>query len=156
MGVLVFFLLADRTNIFVWLLNVPKQVFPHEQRHLQYHRPCRKLLREDDPIHLCDAEEGFRFSIERRTIDLLLLTVQDHFKSFDCFFEWDEFAWGTGEDFSDLQRRKACLGRENKAARTWKGWERNRWILRARATVNLSSSDNSSIPKIAMISCKDL
>merc|ERR1711994_272671 len=35
---------------------------------------------------------------------------------------------------------------------TWKGCERKRWILRARATVSLSSSDNSSIPKIAIIS----
>merc|ERR1719433_1296133 len=35
---------------------------------------------------------------------------------------------------------------------TWKGCERKRWILRACATVSLSSSDNSSIPKIAIIS----
>ena len=39
---------------------------------------------------------------------------------------------------------------------TWKGWDRNRCILRARDTVSLSSSDNSSIPRIAMMSCRDL
>ena len=39
---------------------------------------------------------------------------------------------------------------------TWKGWLRNFWILRARDTVSLSSSDSSSIPRIAMISCRDL
>eukprot|EP00001_Collodictyon_triciliatum_P179381 31989_6 len=39
---------------------------------------------------------------------------------------------------------------------TWKGWDMNFWILRARATVILSSSDNSSIPRMAIISCKFL
>ena len=29
---------------------------------------------------------------------------------------------------------------------TWKGWDMNLWALRARATVSLSSSDNSSMP----------
>ena len=43
-----------------------------------------------------------------------------------------------------------------KTSATWKGCERNFCILRARDTVNLSSSDNSSIPRMAMISCKDL
>ena len=35
---------------------------------------------------------------------------------------------------------------------TWKGWLRKRWILRARYTVSLSSGDNSSMPRIAMMS----
>ena len=35
---------------------------------------------------------------------------------------------------------------------TWNGCPRNLYILLARATVNLSSSDNSSIPSIAIIS----
>ena len=39
-----------------------------------------------------------------------------------------------------------------KTSATWKGWERNFMIFLALATVNLSSSDNSSIPRIAMIS----
>ena len=39
---------------------------------------------------------------------------------------------------------------------TWKGWDRKREILRARDTVSLSSSDKSSIPRIAMMSCRDL
>jgi hypothetical protein len=48
------------------------------------------------------------------------------------------------------------LNNNNNNERTWKGCDKNLCILRARATVNLSSSDNSSIPKIAIISCKDL
>ena len=43
-----------------------------------------------------------------------------------------------------------------KTSATWNGCERNLWIFLALATVNLSSSDNSSIPRIAMISCRDL
>lgn len=43
-----------------------------------------------------------------------------------------------------------------KTSATWKGCERNLWIFLARATVSLSSSDNSSIPRIAMISWRDL
>src|SRR5690606_16018802 len=39
---------------------------------------------------------------------------------------------------------------------TWKGWDRKRCTRRARATTNLSSSDSSSIPRIAMISCSSL
>lgn len=43
-----------------------------------------------------------------------------------------------------------------KTSATWKGWDKNLWIFLARATVNLSSSDSSSIPKMAMISWSDL
>jgi hypothetical protein len=39
-----------------------------------------------------------------------------------------------------------------KISATWKGCERKRWTLRARATVILSSSDSSSIPRMAMMS----
>ncbi len=39
---------------------------------------------------------------------------------------------------------------------TKKGWERKRWIFRARATVSLSSSDSSSMPRIAMMSWRSL
>ena len=39
---------------------------------------------------------------------------------------------------------------------TWNGCERNRSSLRARFTSTLSSSLSSSIPKIAMMSCKSL
>src|SRR3982074_1132135 len=39
---------------------------------------------------------------------------------------------------------------------TWKGWLRKRCTLRARATVSLSSSDSSSIPRMAMMSCSSL
>ena len=34
-----------------------------------------------------------------------------------------------------------------KTSATWKGWLKNRWILRARATINLSSSLSLSIPQ---------
>ena len=43
-----------------------------------------------------------------------------------------------------------------KTSATWKGCDKNFCILRARDTVSLSSSDNSSIPKMAIISCRDL
>ena len=41
-------------------------------------------------------------------------------------------------------------------AATSKGCERKRSILRARATVSLSSSESSSMPRIAMMSCSAL
>lgn len=43
-----------------------------------------------------------------------------------------------------------------KTSATWKGCDKKRWILRARATVSLSSSDSSSMPRMAMMSCRDL
>jgi len=39
---------------------------------------------------------------------------------------------------------------------TKKGCERKRWILRARLTTSLSSSLNSSMPRMAMMSWSDL
>ena len=39
---------------------------------------------------------------------------------------------------------------------TWNGCDRKRWILRARLTVSLSSSESSSMPRMAMMSCSDL
>src|SRR6266566_3386113 len=39
---------------------------------------------------------------------------------------------------------------------TVKGCEKKRCNLRARATVSLSSSDSSSIPRMAMMSCRSL
>ena len=47
-------------------------------------------------------------------------------------------------------------GEPVKTSATWNGCDRKRWILRARATVSLSSSDSSSMPKIAMMSCNSL
>merc|ERR1719242_2225584 len=43
-----------------------------------------------------------------------------------------------------------------KTSATWKGWDRNLSTFLALATLILSSSDNSSIPRIAMISWRDL
>src|SRR6202022_4089573 len=39
---------------------------------------------------------------------------------------------------------------------TANGCDMKRWILRARPTTSLSSSDNSSMPRIAMMSCSSL
>ena len=39
---------------------------------------------------------------------------------------------------------------------TWNGCEKNRCALRARETVSLSSSESSSMPRMAMMSCSDL
>src|SRR3546814_8289700 len=38
-----------------------------------------------------------------------------------------------------------------KTSATWNGCDRKRWILRARATVSLSSSLSSSMPRMAMM-----
>ena len=43
-----------------------------------------------------------------------------------------------------------------KTSATWKGCDRKRWILRARVTISLSSSESSSMPRMAMMSCSDL
>ena len=39
---------------------------------------------------------------------------------------------------------------------TKNGCDRNLWILRARDTASLSSSESSSMPRIAMMSCRSL
>ena len=39
------------------------------------------------------------------------------------------------------------------APATKNGWDRNFWILRARATVSLSLSSSSSMPRMAIMSC---
>ena len=56
--------------------------------------------------------------------------------------------------------REGCTtrapGEPVKISATWNGWERKRWILRARATVILSSSLSSSMPRMAMMSCRFL
>src|ERR1035438_7927756 len=43
-----------------------------------------------------------------------------------------------------------------KTSATWNGCDRKRCTLRARATVVLSSSESSSMPRIAMMSCRSL
>ena len=47
-------------------------------------------------------------------------------------------------------------GRPVKTSATNIGWDRNRCILRARSTVTRSSSDSSSRPRMAMMSCSSL
>jgi hypothetical protein len=43
-----------------------------------------------------------------------------------------------------------------KISATWKGCDMKRWILRARSTVSLSSSESSSMPRMAIMSWSDL
>lgn len=67
-----------------------------------------------------------------------------------------------GADNVEGMRRASALGRVAdacapvKISATWKGCERKRSILRARATVILSSSESSSMPRMAMMSCSAL
>jgi F0F1-type ATP synthase beta subunit len=54
----------------------------------------------------------------------------------------------TLQKYRELQDIIAILGMDVNCSATWKFCDKKNWILRARSTVNLSSSDNSSIPKI--------
>src|SRR5260370_607919 len=47
-------------------------------------------------------------------------------------------------------------GRPVNCSATKNGCERNLWILRARVTVSLASSDSSSMPRMALMSCRSL
>lgn len=86
-------------------LNDQRLIFQHERQHLQYHRPCRKLLQVNDPIHLfkINNQSQVVHSARAQWSSLIFLTVQDHLESFDSFFEWNQFTRSTGEDFSDLK-----------------------------------------------------
>ena len=70
---------------------------------------------------------------------MVVLAFAESAETLDGVGEVDEFAGRTREDSA-----------------TWNGCDRKRSILRARATVILSSSDNSSMPRMAMMSCSDL
>ena len=55
-----------------------------------------------------------------------------------------------------MQAGGGAPGEPVKTSATWKGCDRKRWILRARETVSLSSSLSSSMPRMAMMSCRFL
>ena len=54
-----------------------------------------------------------------------------------------------------LGRMPSAVGYQPTLA-TENGCERKFWILRARATVSLSSSESSSMPRMAIMSCRSL
>ena len=65
--------------------------------------------------------------------------VEDHLEAANGFFDGNVFAGRAGEDFGDRERlREEALN------------------LARSETINLSSSDNSSMPRIAMMSCRSL
>ena len=43
-----------------------------------------------------------------------------------------------------------------KVSATKNGCDKKRWMRRARPTISLSSSDSSSMPRMAMMSCRSL
>ena len=89
--------------------------------------------------------------------EVIVLAGQDGLEARDCLVNGDKFAGVVGEHLGDLNSEEL----ENESVKhqlglTWKGWERNLSIFLALDTLTLSSSDNSSIPRIAMISWRDL
>ena len=79
------------------------------------------------------------------------LASQDLLKSRDFLINGDELVGGAGEHLSNLVIKDKIL-LSNEINYTWKGWERNLLIFLALATLSLSSTDNSTIPRIAMTS----
>src|SRR5580698_9684463 len=70
---------------------------------------------------------------------------------------WSYLPWHRSRKPLIVSARSTNLpGEPVKTSATWKGCDRKRSTLRARATVILSSSDNSSMPRMAMMSCSDL
>jgi len=66
------------------------------------------------------------------------------------------FAEGRGNPLMVSARSTNLPGEPVKISATWNGCDRKRSILRARATVSLSSSESSSMPRMAMMSWSDL
>ncbi len=66
---------------------------------------------------------------------MVVIAVDQALEALDRVFEGDELA-----------------GEPVKTSATKNGWDRKRSILRARATATLSSSDSSSMPRMAMMS----
>ena len=84
-------------------------------------------------------------------------TREDLLEGADGVLERDELALETSENLSDLERlRHETLDLTSTLDLNWKNeLVQVKYDEHAR-TVSLSSSDNSSIPKIAMISWSDL
>ena len=94
--------------------------------------------------------------VESNLWQVVELASQDLFESRDCLGNGDELAGVAGEHLSDDLVIKDKILLSNEINYTWKVWERNLSIFLALATLSLSSSDNSSIPRIAMMSWRDL
>jgi hypothetical protein len=92
-----------------------------------------------------------------------VVSVQDLLESGDGVLQRDESSLDTSEDLGDGEglRHEPVWRAENKSqsaelrVMTFRSIT-HLWIFRARSTVSLSSSDNSSIPKMAIMSCNDL
>ena len=77
--------------------------------------------------------------VERLLRHAVVLAVGDFLEAADGLVDRDVLAFEAGE----LRRDEERLRQE-------------RWILRARDTASLSSSDSSSMPRMAMMSCRSL
>ena len=73
---------------------------------------------------------------ERLLRQVIDLTIQNGIETLDSLFD----------GYHHARNAVNCSATVN-------GWERKRCTRRARLTTNLSSSDNSSIPRMAMMSC---
>jgi len=97
----------------------------------------------------------------RARVALTGLTLAEQFRDAsgtDVLFFVDNifrFTQAGSEVSALLGRIPSAVGYQPTLA-TSKGWLRKRWIFRARPTVSLSSSDSSSMPRMAMMSCRDL
>jgi hypothetical protein len=98
-----------------------------------------------------------------------VVTGQDLLEGLDSVLQRDESSLDTSEDLGDGEglRHEPARDRDERTRVSHPGsyaafalvceiHDTHLWIFRARSTVSLSSSDNSSIPKMAMISCNDL
>jgi hypothetical protein len=96
-------------------------------------RRCLELLRGFE--HVFDAA----LHVEGLLGDIVVLALDDLLEGADRVGNLDVLA-----------------GMPVNCSATWKGCERNFCTLRARATVSLSSSESSSMPRMAMMSCRSL
>ena len=111
---------------------------------------CQALGLSGHLVNVADHVEGDLGKV-------IVLAGQDGLEARDCLVNGDQLARVVGENLSDLNNGIIRM-RSNKEERwvTWKGWERNLSIFLALATFSLSSSDNSFIPRMAMMSWRDL
>ena len=77
--------------------------------------------------------------VERLLRQVVVLAFDDLLEALDRVGDRHVLALEAGELLGDEERLR-----------------QERWILRARETVSLSSSDSSSMPRIAMMSCRSL
>ena len=120
-------------------------------RHLVSALGCQTLSLGRHLVNVADHVEG-------DLGQMIVLAGKDCLEARDGLIDGDKFARVVSEDLSDLKEilRFEYVDSDIVSVITWKGWERNLSIFLALATFSLSSSDNSSIPRIAMMSCRDL